>query len=720
MDLVGRATRRDEAEIFAELAALCVSPGYAHAIALFCVRDNMLGIRDAVKGEHMAHLFSRERLVRTEISTLIGLMVKGPLDLTIPEPALLQDYLDRSETLLQELHRGMSGTWFEGLDAKILEDSNFNPFAQGQNLREPIFYGGESAYSFQYRDLVLAKYGQDDAWLKQHRGFCISTARAVVKASTTLQGRKVFEQLRSLKDRPQAEWTLLPGFEFTVKEISAEARISEAVVQPVIEAFALPAGDRNASFAALTDYNATNGSPLIRTEEGTYLLYQIYSLAEALYESPFYWLGADKAYAPTALKNRGMFTEQIAGEFLTRVFGKTHVFTNVILPAAKGATRGEIDVLVLFGDRAIVVQAKSKRLSLEARKGNDLVVKDDFKKAVQAAADQAILCAEALLKSDCKLLDADGREISLTTSIKEVFPVCVVADHYPALHFQAGQFLKVQPAERIAKPLTTDVFALDVMTEMLSSPLRFLSYLSLRARCADKLLATHELTILGYHLKRNLWIEDQYDLIMMEDDLSADLDAAMIVRREGFPGPRTPEGILTRLQDTAVMRLLAMIDDRPDPAIMDFALFVLEAGEDTIRSMSNAMDDIRAATRAYGRQHDATFAIGDGGVTLHSSRLPAAESATLLRNHCRRRKYAQRAEKWFGLALDPDTGDVRLGVTLDQPWKPDPAMDEIVKDMKVGKLFKGKWPRLKVRMPGRNEPCLCGSGLKYKKCCLKG
>lgn len=27
-------------------------------------------------------------------------------------------------------------------------------------------------------------------------------------------------------------------------------------------------------------------------------------------------------------------------------------------------------------------------------------------------------------------------------------------------------------------------------------------------------------------------------------------------------------------------------------------------------------------------------------------------------------------------------------------------------------------PEKKIPVPGRNEPCSCGSGLKYKKCCL--
>ena len=39
------------------------------------------------------------------------------------------------------------------------------------------------------------------------------------------------------------------------------------------------------------------------------------------------------------------------------------------------------------------------------------------------------------------------------------------------------------------------------MTEMLASPLRFLSYLGLHARFGDQFMFSHELTLLSYHLR---------------------------------------------------------------------------------------------------------------------------------------------------------------------------------------------------------------------------
>ena len=55
-----------------------------------------------------------------------------------------------------------------------------------------------------------------------------------------------------------------------------------------------------------------------------------------------------------------------------------------------------------------------------------------------------------------------------------------------SLAFQARQFLEVKESETIKPPFVIDVFALDVIAEMLDSPLRFLSYVNRRTGYADR------------------------------------------------------------------------------------------------------------------------------------------------------------------------------------------------------------------------------------------
>ena len=100
---------------------------------------------------------------------------------------------------------------------------------------------------------------------------------------------------------------------------------------------------------------------------------------EALYETPFFWLIEDKSYKDIALKNRGAFTEGFSKESLKKVFGEGRVFTNINIYNKK-TNVAEIDVLVIFANRAIIVQAKSKKLTIEARKGNDSCLRVTLKR----------------------------------------------------------------------------------------------------------------------------------------------------------------------------------------------------------------------------------------------------------------------------------------------------------------------------------------------------
>jgi hypothetical protein len=95
------------------------------------------------------------------------------------------------------------------------------------------------------------------------------------------------------------------------------------------------------------------------------------------------------------------------------VFGAARVYHSINIERGKGNRLGEIDVLALFGDRTIVLQAKSKRLTLEARRGNDLQLKSDFKTAVQDAYDQAMNCAVALKDPGLRFVASDGIEITI-------------------------------------------------------------------------------------------------------------------------------------------------------------------------------------------------------------------------------------------------------------------------------------------------------------------
>lgn len=712
---------REEKEIFEEFAKLCSSPGYIHVIAHFCFRDNTVSYSDELTPDDMMRTFSVARLIRTEVSTLLGLMLKETVDFGLPEMDVLGDMIEKTELLLEELHQAMNlpmRAWVSNLSEP--EQSDVNPFMTGSFLREPIFYGGESAYPFQYRDFATKKYIKDNRWLKENKGFSIEDAKTVILTIAKIQKEKIFVHLKSLSELDPKDWTMLPAFVFSIMEVVELSKLEKKVVDKILQAFVSPAGKCNQEFNELHDFNVANAAPLIKLDNDQYLSFQYLSLTEALYDSPFYWMRLDENYINQAMDNRGDFTEEFSAERLKLVFGQDRVFSNIKIIGSKKKIVDEIDVLVVFAGRAIVLQAKSKKLRLDARKGNDNCIKDDFKKSIQHSYDQGMSCAKSLTDKNYKLVDTNSNEIHISRIFKQIYIFCVVSDHYPALSFQARQFLKYEQTDVIKPPFITDIFTLDVMTEMLQSPLYFLGYIDRRTEYFEKVSVSHETTTLAYHLKQNLWIEDENTFFCLDDTLRSELDAAMIVRREGIPGKSTPNGILTRFQNTVLGNLIKEIEKLEKPVTVDLGLMLLTLGEETMLQLNDGLEHIINSTKKDRKHHDLTFGIGGGstGITIHCNDDPIDVAKIRLQAHCENRKYTEKANNWFGICVNPDNGSPKFGIELNYVWKKSQKMDALVKDLPKGqkKLNFGHFK--KTTKIGRNEPCPCGSSIKFKKCCF--
>ena len=673
---------RIESEVFKDLEKLCVSPGYVHVIAYFCYKDNFFFYEEEeMSVRDLSHGFSEGALARSEISTLIGLMYKQPIDLSLPKPEIFQKYIDKTEALLHELH--------QSLMLPIIAEVNLQKekgiplsLSFGAALREQIFYEGESAHDFQYLELSTKRHHKDEAWLKQNYGLPIFDVPGVVNAIRQSQVRKIINCLADMTQKPRSEWTMLGGFVFTSQEIAKESKLDVNIVEAVLKPFILPTDERNDKFNNLSDFNMFSAYPIILLDNSTYILFQVYTLLESLYETPFYLFMEDKAYKDIAKKHRGDFTENFTTERLSLVFGEDKVFKNIrIKEVGSRVEKGEIDTLVLFDNRAIIVQAKSKSLTFTARKGNDKFIKKDFKKAVQKAYEQALSCSVFLNDTNYKLYDSDGNELTISRNFKEIYIICVVSDHYPSLSSQSRQFLKVKTTEIVKYPLVMDVFNLDTMTEMLQKPLYFLDYLNKRALYGDKISSTHEQTILSYYLNNGLCnlCVDERNHIHLGNDITASLNLAMMVRRQGVEGKNTPEGILTQHKNTPIGRIIEQIEQTEDSTLIDIGFTLLSCSYDLLKQASDDLGKISALTQKDGKNHDVTLIIYKGtGITIHCNQDPLKIAHLKLSLHCGARKYANKARKWFGLCIEPNNLDIKFGIALDFKHEQTTEMDSAI------------------------------------------
>src|SRR5690349_5760437 len=130
---------RQEKEIFDDLLALCTSPGYIHALATICFHDNMVPYAGELSAADFAGQYSPERLIRTEVNALVGLLIRRPIDFGIPSLDVTRDQIRRSYELLHELHQAMLSPTTEQLREGIQQSEVLELFGSGSFLREPIF-----------------------------------------------------------------------------------------------------------------------------------------------------------------------------------------------------------------------------------------------------------------------------------------------------------------------------------------------------------------------------------------------------------------------------------------------------------------------------------------------------------------------------------------------------------------------------------------------------
>jgi hypothetical protein len=323
----------------------------------------------------------------------------------------------------------------------------------------------------------------------------MAQAQSVVTAVSTVLNEQLVDAIdRYVATRDHS--AILSAFVVRADAVKDTGGAEQQVVDKVLGAFTLTTHNEN--YHAIDDYNEASTFPLLPIEQRAFLVFDTVALYQSLYESPIFWMRADDAYKDVATKHRGDFTESFAQDFLRRVFGADRVHTNVRLVQGKD-TVDEIDVLVVYGDRLIVLQAKSKGLTIEARKGNNLSIRKDFQAAVAAAYAQALSSAAHLVAQDVQLVLADGNPLTLKSPIKEVFPFCVIADHYPSLSNQTRSLLKAQTTDVIREPFVMDVFLLELGFLLLTMGLKTINGINraigMLSRGAKRDRRTHDFTI---------------------------------------------------------------------------------------------------------------------------------------------------------------------------------------------------------------------------------
>ena len=366
-----------------KIEALTRQPGYIYTFSLILLRDLFFSPKNS------ADINWHEHLNFQELTFLAGLLVKGEIDLQIPNEADSVAWFEHTYSLFEELHRKHHEYFLDQLLERVKDgvipgdraEDYRKTFGSGTIMTEPIFYGGSGAYDFQYLEFAARKYAADGRWIRERIGLDIPKMGQISRELKNLHERKY-------NSRPRIKSGEFSKFCAAALAVSSfeGADLQKFGTDPVeafLKTFSLVPGKVNSNLQLPGQFNDLQSRPIVRLTDGRYFLPVGFSLSEAIYESPFFWMNLDSQYQATALLHRGQFAEAETAKLLGKVFGTSNVYTDVQVRENKGRTLTDIDVLAVVGNKAVIAQVKSKRLTELAKLGDETRLVGDFKLAVQ-------------------------------------------------------------------------------------------------------------------------------------------------------------------------------------------------------------------------------------------------------------------------------------------------------------------------------------------------
>ncbi len=645
-------------------------------------------------------------------------MVKQPIRLNLPETEESVQYQRKAaRRLLNELHESYSPerssfSDFEGNNSDLTADvsQEIQRFrASGDHAVETAFYSGSGAYDFQYLDLAAKRYVRDSAWIEQYLGTSLDSIIEIARQlKDQLNSRMVDRRVPATFE--EACRRALSILCLTPDDLPGADRGS---FNALIEHFALTPGCVNSGLDSLGAYNQALSHPLIRLSPDRYFLPIYQSLPCSIYESPFYWMLQNPRYKDEGLKNRGDATEELAYDMLSRVFGDQAVFRGLTV-SRSGQRVTDIDVLAFAGNKAIVVQAKSKKMTELSRRGDENSVRRDFRDAIQQAYDQGVISSSALLDGDHAFIDDRGQPALVNHKIDDAYILCLTGDYYPAVTDQVDIYLQKQPQDPY--PIALSMFDLQVLCFYLDDPFDLLYYLRQRSLHASHFHSDSEIAMLGFHLRHKLYPNAKVSGMFIASGYAQLIDVHYPIATGHYPIAGVPDRLHHQWRNDQFERLVADVKSSPAAERTDALFFLFDLAGPGADELFDFISATKWKTRRDGRIHDASLPMmtGDKGVTFVCYPSTATDVWARLQAHAIARKYESRADEWLGLGSFANSDRIVDMVWYSkEPWRRDPELEALLAQ---GILSPGTFVKGRRRKIGRNERCFCGSGLKFKRC----
>ena len=465
--------------------------------------------------------------------------------------------------------------------------------------------------------------------------------------------------------------------------------------------------------------------PLFVLPDKRLILADITNALDALWDAFDAKAKADPAFYGTKYQpHKSKWLENSAVECLSRIFPPEAVYQDLRYPDPdkNDGSETQLDAAVVWGPFLILLEAKAKQFRLESQLGDVGRLRSDLKANIEDAFGQARRAAKYINSTLIPEFKESATGRSLTVQKNQVIRTYLIT---VSLHHLAGLATRLSQLQDLGLfqddefPFSISIADLETILQFCDSPDVFLHYVEKRLKTQDddiNLLAD-ELDMFGAYLQTRLqpsrlWEKDDAKpTAVLLSSYSQQFDDWASFQR----GDRSSPPIISLEIPGEISDILNELRKRDDYGARGIAFAILDLPDKTLDAIAKGFRDLQTIQFAPDTFRTMIFTEGDTVVSIVATR-ETLHDPLPIRTHMRAmfEKYRYKAHKSiaFGVMTTDSSKPFDCAFWLDEPWQHDAEMENLVKNEQIFS------PPAGIKRPGRNDKCMCGSGKKYKKCCL--
>ena len=464
--------------------------------------------------------------------------------------------------------------------------------------------------------------------------------------------------------------------------------------------------------------------PLFVLPDNRIILVDISNAMDALWEAFEAISRTDQAFYQNYQKHRADWLESSVFDSLSNIFPSDSVYQDLRYPDPDkdDGSEAQLDAAVLWGPFVILVEAKATQFRLASQLGDIGRLRTDIKANVEDAFGQATRAAKYIDSSASPVFEerASGRTLNVQKDqVMRTFLVTVTLHHLAGLANRLSMLQDLGLFDDGQYPFSISVADLETVAQFCDGPDVFLHYVEKRLATQNEKIGIQadELDLFGAYLQTRLqpsrlWEREGINpTAIMLTGYSQQFDDWASFQR----GDRTNSPAINLEIPGEIKAILAELRKRDDHASRWIAFALLDLSDQILAVIAKGFDDLRTAqfksgmfrTLKFTEDETLVLIVATGG-GLHDP-LPA-------RTHLRAmiEKYRHKSLKGVAFGVDAlnSSRPFECALWFDGSWQYDAEMEKLIDDEPPFVPAPG------TRLPGRNELCMCGSGKKFKKCCL--